>query len=115
MSTRTETWLLRCVLVGGIFRYARAVVPLARKTEEFYGSAVLRNLGNQGIFSLIWEQQRMIPTGDHCSCLGCRGVRFQGFESSIKNLQGLCEGGQRKLLQLLPCLCSSQRFARSWE
>lgn len=48
----------------------------------------------------------MVPHGDLCSCLSCRGVRLQGFESKIKDLQSLCEGGQRKLLQLLPCSCS---------
>lgn len=57
----------------------------------------------------------MVPTWDLCSCLGCRSVRFQGFESNIKNLQGVCEGGQRKLLELLPSLCSSQRLQRVWD
>lgn len=51
----------------------------------------------------------MVPTGDLWSCLGCGSVGFQGFESNIKNLPGLCEGGQRKLLQLfLP------EVAKSW-
>lgn len=40
MSAGAETCLLQCVLLSGIFKYpARAVVPLARKTVEFYGSA----------------------------------------------------------------------------
>jgi len=56
----------------------------------------------------------MVPSGDLCSCLGCRSARIQGFESNVKNLQGLCEGGQKKLLQLLPSLCSSQEAAKSW-
>lgn len=30
-----ETWLLQCVLVGGIFRYARDVDPLAKKNRSF--------------------------------------------------------------------------------
>lgn len=53
----------------------------------------------------------MIPAGDLCSFLGCRNVKCQGFENNIKNLQGLYEGGQRKLLQLL-LSCFSQRLQR---
>lgn len=54
----------------------------------------------------------MVPARDLCSCLGCRSVWFQGFESGIKNLRCLCEGEQRKFMQLLPSLCSSQRLLR---
>lgn len=44
----------------------------------------------------------MVPTRDLSSCFDCTSVRFQGFENNIKSLEGLCEGGQRKHLWLLP-------------
>lgn len=46
----------------------------------------------------------MDPMEDLCSGLSCRSVWFQGFENDVKNLQGLCEGGKRKFLKLLPFL-----------
>lgn len=55
----------------------------------------------------------MVPAGDLCSFCGCRNVKCQGFENNIKNLQGLYEGGQRKLFNLLLFLCFSQRLQRA--